>query len=87
MEGDILPESYLLAEVASTPEVSLDEHLKRGDGVPMTEFQEYYLKTEIDPKVEQLIGRMEIEKIQRELKAIEFQEYMKRTHDIKNYEI
>lgn len=86
MEGDRIPENYLIAEVTSTPEVSLDEHLKRGDGVPMTENQAYYLHEYIDPKIEELIGKMEIEKTVKELRSIEFQEYMKRTHDLNDYE-
>lgn len=61
-----------IAEIAGTPL----------QGIPLTEFQEYYLKTEIDPRVDQWIRGLDEEMVRRQKQD----EYYRRTHDYKNYE-
>jgi len=74
-EHDIIPDGYLFEEaVGHEPEA-----------VPMTEFQEYYLKTEIDPMIDRLIANLEAEKQQMKQRDENFKSYVSRTNDYQNY--
>lgn len=65
-EGDSFPEEYWqMVEVAGLPP----------EPVPMTPFQEFYLKNEIDPMVDRLI--VEMDKTMKARKASD--EYQRRT--------
>ena len=72
MEYEPQENAGLIAEIAGTPI----------QGIPLTEFQEYYLKTEIDPRVDQWIRGLDEEMARRQKQD----EYYRRTHDYKNYE-
>lgn len=51
------------------------------EGIPLSPSQAYYLHEYIDPMIDRLIENMQLEHARKELKDTNFAEYMKRTHD------
>lgn len=70
-EQDHIPEGFGIEEVAGQP-FNLDEKVRQGQGIPMSENDAYYLHEYVDPMIDRLIANMEIEK-ERRLKSDEYQ--------------